>query len=443
MREAGGVSIIGLVTTKLLVAVCSLAVAASAFAAQRVVVVTLDDNIQPASLRYLQRGIDAARSGGAVLTIIELNTPGGLLASLRQMTTAITGATTPVVVYVTPSGGQAASAGFFLLMAADVAAMAPGTNTGAAHPVGPQGEDLQKTISEKIANDAAALARSLAQARGRPEEWAEKAVRESASFTAAEALEKKIIDLVAIDRGELLKKLDGMEVKRFDGRVVTLKLDAPEIIPVEPNAADKLLSVIAHPNIAFLLFLAGIAGIGFELTHPGAIVPGVVGGLCLLLGLFALSVLPINYVGILLMLLAIVFFVLEVKVTSYGLLTIAGLVSFVFGALMLIDSPIPAMRVGLEVILPSALLIAGLVLFLLNRVLNVHRRRPLTGQEGMVGEEGRVVVALDPVGKIFVHGEYWEAVAPRSLALGERVRVVKVHGDRLEVEPVHDTSTAQ
>lgn len=422
---------------------CSLAVAASAFAAQRVVVVTLDDNIQPASLRYLQRGIDAARSGGAVLTIIELNTPGGLLASLRQMTTAITGATTPVVVYVTPSGGQAASAGFFLLMAADVAAMAPGTNTGAAHPVGPQGEDLQKTISEKIANDAAALARSLAQARGRPEEWAEKAVRESASFTAAEALEKKIIDLVAIDRGELLKKLDGMEVKRFDGRVVTLKLDAPEIIPVEPNAADKLLSVIAHPNIAFLLFLAGIAGIGFELTHPGAIVPGVVGGLCLLLGLFALSVLPVNYVGILLMLLAIVFFVLEVKVTSYGLLTIAGLVSFVFGALMLIDSPIPALRVGLEVILPSALLIAGLVLFLLNRVLNVHRRRPLTGQEGMVGEEGRVVVALDPVGKIFVHGEYWEAVAPRSLALGERVRVVKVHGDRLEVEPVHDTSTAQ
>ncbi len=417
--------------------------AASSLAAQRVVVLTLDDSIQPASLRYLQRGIDAARNGGAVLTIIELNTPGGLLTSLRQMTTAITGATTPVVVYVTPSGGQAASAGFFLLMAADIAAMAPGTNTGAAHPVGPQGEDLQPKISEKIANDAAALARSLAQARGRPEEWAEKAVRESASFTASEALEKKLIDLIAADRGELLKKLDGMQVRRFDGRVVTLQLDAPEIIAVEPNAADKLLSVIAHPNIAFLLFLAGIAGIGFELTHPGAIVPGVVGGLALLLGLFALSVLPINYVGVLLMLLAIVFFVLEVKVTSYGLLTIAGLVSFVFGALMLIDSPIPAMRVGLEVILPSALLIAGLVVFLLNRVLSVHRRQPLTGQEGMVGEVGRVVVALDPAGKVFVHGEYWEAVAPRPVALGERVRVVKVHGDRLEVEPVHDTSTAQ
>ncbi len=417
--------------------------AASALAGQRVVVVTLDDSIQPASLRYLRRSIDAARSGGAALTIIELNTPGGLLASLRQMTTAITGATTPVVVYVTPSGGQAASAGFFLLMAADIAAMAPGTNIGAAHPVGPQGEDLQKTISEKIANDAAALARSLAQARGRPEEWAEKAVRESASFTASEALEKKLIDIIATDRGELLKRLDGMEVKRFDGRVQTLKLDAPEIIPVEPNAADKLLSVIAHPNIAFLLFLAGIAGVGFELTHPGAIVPGVVGGLSLLLGLFALSVLPINYVGILLMLLAIVFFVLEVKVSSYGLLTIAGLVSFVFGALMLIDSPIPALRVGLEVILPSALLIAGLVLFLLNRVLNVHRSQPLTGQEGMVGEEGRVVVALEPAGKVFVHGEYWDAVASRSMALGERVRVVKVHGDRLEVEPVADTSTVQ
>lgn len=417
--------------------------AASSLAAQRVVVVTLNDSIQPASLRYLQRGLDAARSGGAVLTIIELNTPGGLLTSLREMTTAITGAAAPVAVYVTPSGGQAASAGFFLLIAADVAAMAPGTNTGAAHPVGPQGEDLQKTISEKIANDAAALARSLAQARGRPEEWAEKAVRESASFTASEALEKKLIDIIASDRGELLKKLNGMEVRRFDGRVVTLKLDAPEIIPIEPNAADKLLSVIAHPNIAFLLFLAGIAGIGFELTHPGAIIPGVIGGLCLLLGLFALSVLPINYVGVLLMLLAILFFVLEVKITSYGLLTVAGLVSFVFGALMLIDSPIPALRVGLEVILPSALLIAALVIFLLNRVLHVHRHQPLTGQEGLVGEVGRVVVTLDPAGKVFVHGEYWDAVAARSIALGERVRVVKVHGSRLEVEPVADTSTAQ
>jgi len=431
------------VTRKLLFALCFFAVAASSFAAQRVVVLTLNDSIQPASLRYLQRGLDAARSGGAVLTIIELNTPGGLLTSLREMTTAITAAATPVVVYVTPSGGQAASAGFFLLMAADIAAMAPGTNTGAAHPVGPQGEELQKTISEKIANDAAALARSLAQTRGRPEEWAEKAVRESASFTASEALEKGLIDVIANDRGELLKKLDGMEVKRFDGRLVTLKLDAPEIIPIEPNAADRLLSVIAHPNIAFLLFLAGIAGVGFELTHPGAIVPGVVGGLCLLLGLFALSVLPINYVGVLLMLLAILFFVLEVKITSYGLLTVAGLVSFVFGALMLIDSPIPALRVGLEVILPSALLIAALVIFLLNRVLHVHRHQPLTGQEGLVGEEGRVVVALDPAGKVFVHGEYWDAVAPRPVALGERIRVVKVQGGRLEVEPVADTSTVQ
>lgn len=427
---------------KLLVAVFFFVMAASSLATQRVVVLTLDDSIQPASLRYLQRGIDAARSGGAVLTIIELNTPGGLLTSLRQMTTAITASATPVAVYVTPSGGQAASAGFFLLIAADVAAMAPGTNTGAAHPVGPQGEELQKTISEKIANDAAALARSLAQARGRPEEWAEKAVRESASFTATEALEKKLIDFIAIDRGDLLRQLDGREVKRFDGRVTTLRLDAPEIVAVVPNAADKLLSVIAHPNIAFLLFLAGIAGVGFELTHPGAIVPGVVGGLCLLLGLFALSVLPINYVGVLLMLLAIVFFVLEVKVTSYGLLTVAGLVSFVFGALMLIDTPIPALRVGLEVILPSALLIAGLVIFLLNRVLHVHRRTPLTGQEGLLGEEGRVVVALDPAGKVFVHGEYWDAVAPRPLALGERVRVVKVQGDRLEVEPVTSSSTS-
>ena len=306
------------------------------------------------------------------------------------MTTLITGSSRPVVVYVTPSGGQAASAGFFLLIAADVAAMAPGTNTGAAHPVGGEGEDLAKTISEKVTNDAAALIRSLATQRGRSVEWSEKAVRESSSYTEKEALEKKLIDVVAGDRGELLKALDGRTVKRFDGREEMLHLDAPEIIEVSPNAGDRLLSAIAHPNIAYLLMLLGMVGIYFELAHPGAILPGVLGGVSILLALFALSVLPVNFVGVLLIILAIGFFVAEVKVTSYGLLAAAGLVSFVFGSLMLIDSPIPALRVGLSVILPTALFVAAVVIFLLSRVLRVHRTAPITGAEGLVGEIAEV-----------------------------------------------------
>lgn len=375
-----------------------------------------------------------AEASGAELTVIELNTPGGLLTSLRQMTTAITSASRPVAVYVTPSGGQAASAGFFLLMAADVAAMAPGTNAGAAHPVGQEGAELPKSIGEKVTNDAAALMRSLATQRGRPSDLAEKAVTESASYTEREALEKKLIDLVASDRADLLKGLNGKIITRFDGRTQTLKLESPEAIPVPPNAVDKLLSVIAHPNIAFLLFMAGLMGLGFELTHPGAVAPGVLGGISLLLALFALSVLPVNYVGALLILLGIIFFVLEVKVTSYGLLGAAGLTCFVIGSLMLIDSPIPGMRVSMVVILPTALLLAIVVVFLLSRVLRSHRQVPLTGVEGLVGEIGQAVSDVGDRGKVFVHGEYWEAYAITPVTAGEAVRVLKVDGKRLRVE---------
>ena len=412
-----------------------LALAPGVWAGQRVVILTLSDSIQPASLRYLERGLEVADSSGASATIIELNTPGGLLTSLRQMTTAITAARRPVVVYVTPAGAQAASAGFFLLMAADVAAMAPGTNAGAAHPVGGEGAELAKTIAEKVTNDAAALVRSLATQRGRSAEWAEKAVRDSASYTEREALEKKLIDVVSNDRGDLLKWLDGRTVKRFDGRSEKVETTAAEVVVVAPNTGDKLLSVIAHPNIAYLLMLLGLVGIYFELSHPGAILPGVLGGVALLLALFALSVLPVNYVGVLLILLGISFFVLEVKVASYGLLTVAGLVSFIFGSLMLIRSPFPALRVGLAVVLPTALAVAFVVIFLLARVLRSYRRQPLTGAKGLVGEFGEAAVALEPSGKVFVHGEYWEAISRAPIPKGVRVRVVKVVGLLLEVEP--------
>ncbi len=422
-------------------ALLSALLAAPALAGGRVVVLTVDDTIQPASLRYLRRGLETADRSGAALTVIELNTPGGLLTSLRQMTTAITSAERPVAVYVTPTGGQAASAGFFLLMAADVAAMAPGTNTGAAHPVGDQGAELPKTISEKVTNDAAALIRSLATQRGRSAEWAEKAVLESLSYTEREALEKKLIDLVAGDRGELLAALDGREVTRFDGTKLTLALAAPEVVPVGPNTSDKLLSVIAHPNIAYLLLLLGMLGIYFELSHPGAILPGVLGGISLLLALFALSVLPVNYAGILLILLAIVFFIAEVKVTSYGLLAVAGLVSFILGSLMLIDSPFPMLRVSLSVVLPSAVVASAVILFLLTRVLRSHRAQPVTGEEGIIGEIGEAAVDLDPRGKVFVHGEYWDARAAAPIKAGSAVRIIKIVGRQLEVEAADDAAS--
>jgi len=404
-------------------------------AGQRVAILTLSDSIQPASLRYLERGLATADASGAAVTIIDLNTPGGLLSSLRQMTTAITAARRPVVVYVTPSGAQAASAGFFLLMAADVAAMAPGTNAGAAHPVAGEGAELSKTMAEKVTNDAAALIRSLATQRGRSSEWAEKAVRESLSYTEREALDKKLIDVVALDHAELMKWLNGRTVKRFDGHTETISLPAPEIVMIDPSAGDKLLSAIAHPNIAYLLLLLGMVGIYFELSHPGAVLPGVLGGISVLLALFALSVLPINYVGVLLIVLGIGFFVLEVKVASYGLLTAAGLVSFVLGSLMLIRSPFPALRVGLAVVLPTAVAVAFVVIFLLSRVLRSHREQPLTGAEGLAGEIAEVAVALGPDGKVFVHGEYWDAFSRSPVPVGGKVCVVRVVGKRLEVEP--------
>jgi len=411
-----------------------LALAAPGWSSERVVILTLSDSVQPASLRYLQHGLEAADASGAEVTVLELNTPGGEVGTLRQMTTAITSARRPVVVYVTPSGAQAASAGFFLVMAADVAAMAPGTNTGAAHPVGGQG-DLPRTLAKKVTNDAAALVRSLATQRGRPSDLAAKAVTQSLSWTERECLDAKLIDLVATNRTELLRQLNGRVVRRFDGREEKLKLDDPELVFIPLTVSDRVLSVVANPNIAYLLFLLGLLGFYVELTHPGAVFPGVLGGVSILLAFFGLSVLPVNYVGVLLILLGIVFFVLEVKVTSYGLLTTAGLASFILGSLMLIRSPFPALRVGLAVVLPTALAVAFVVIFLLTRVLKTQRRQPITGAEGMVGELGEAAVALEPNGKVYVHGEYWDATSRVAVQPGASVRVVRVEGKRLEVEP--------
>lgn len=407
--------------------------------AAQVAVLKLDDTIQPASRAYLERALGDAVAGGSVLAVVELNTPGGLLSSTRRMTTAITSCAVPVVVYVAPSGAQAASAGFFILQAADVAAMTPGTNAGAAHPVGGKGENLPEDVRKKATNDAAALIRSLAQRRGRNSELAEKAVTESLSFTAREALEKHLVDRVAASRAELYAQLEGTTVHRFDGSEVKLTLKPVSERQLPPTAGERFLSTLANPNVAYLLMALAMIGIYTEVTHPGGVLPGVVGVIALLLGLYSLSVLPVNLAGVALMVVAFLLWVLEVKVTSYGLLTVGGLVSFVLGSLMLFDSPIPDLRVSLKVILPAAVTIAAVVLFLLGKVVAAHRRRPLTGVEGMVGEEGTALSELDPEGKVLVHGEYWDARCDgRSLPAGARVRVLAVEGRHLNVEPVED-----
>jgi membrane-bound serine protease (ClpP class) len=401
----------------------------------RVLVLTLDGTIEPGSQRYLERGLTEADRRGAALTILELNTPGGSLASLRPMAHAITAARRPVVVLVTPAGAQAASAGFFLLMAADVAAMSPGTNAGAAHPIGIEGE-LPKTVADKATNDAAAWIRSLAAERGRSIAWAERAVTSSLSYSTTEAREHGLIDVVAADRFELLRLLDGRTVRRLDGRHEALHLVPAEIVVLPPSAIDRLLMAIAHPTLAYLLLLAGLLGLTFELTHPGLVAPGVLGALSLLLALFAFSVLPVSYVGGLLILLAVGMFIAEAWVTSYGLLTVAGLTAFVLGSLMLLGSPFGALGLALPMVLPLALLVAALTVFLAMRVARSRRRAPVTGVEGMLGETGEVVATIEPggpEGKVFVHGEYWSAVSSSRLELGARVRVVKVAGEHLEV----------
>jgi membrane-bound serine protease (ClpP class) len=417
-------------------AALALATALARETSERVVVLFLDGMIEPGSQRYLERGLQLADRSGAALTIIELNTPGGSLASLRQMTRAITASRTPVAVFVTPAGAQAASAGFFLLIASDVAAMSPGTNAGAAHPVGAEGE-LPKTLGEKATNDAAALIRSLAAARGRPVDWAERAVRNSLSYSTNEARDRRLIEVVATDRHALLARLDGRTVKRLDGRQEQLHVRGADVRLLPPGAIDRLLMAIAHPTLAYVLLLVGMLGLAFELTHPGLVAPGVVGGMSLLLALFAFSVLPVSYVGALLILLGVSLFVAEAWVPSYGLLTIVGLVSFVLGSLMLVGSPFGAPGIGLPMVLPLALLLAALVVFLTTRVVRTRRMRPMTGAEGMVGETGEVVAPVDEHGsggKVFVHGEYWNAVASSRLPIGARVRVVRVSGEHLEVE---------
>jgi membrane-bound serine protease (ClpP class) len=421
-----------------LVFVLAVVITAPAFSGE-VVRMRVEDTIQPASQQFIERVLAEAVERDADLVVMELDTPGGLVDTTRDITTAIMTSPVPVVVFVNPPGARAASAGFFILLAADVAAMAPGTNTGAAHPVGGQGENLPEDVRDKVTNDAAAMVRSLAEQRGRNPEIAERTVIESISLTAEEALEEGLIDLMATDINDLLEKLDGFEVTRFNGDAQTLDIAEAEMVTVEPSFPERLFSVLANPNIAYLLMALGALGLYVEITHPGGILPGVVGVIFLLLGLYSVSVLPVSWAGVALIFVALMLFILEVKVTSYGLLTVSGVISFVLGSLMLFDGPIPDMRVSMGVVLPTAIVVAAVTGFLLTRVLSAHRAPPMTGREGLVGEKGRAISDIGPDGKVAVHGEYWDGRSTGGvIAAGSTVRVVAVHDRRVDVVAVGD-----
>ena len=408
-----------------------------AAAAGQVHLLRVQSIIHPVASRYLRDSLEEADEAGAAVLVVELDTPGGLLQSTREMSEAMLAAETPVIVFVSPSGAQAASAGFFLLMAADLAAMAPGTNTGAAHPVGGQGEDIEGTLGEKAAQDAAATIRSLAERNGRDAALAESAVVESRSFTADEALSSGLVDLVVGDLQGLLAAANGRTVTKANGRERTLATAGATVRTIEMTAFERFLSALAHPNIAYMLLTLGGLGLYFELSSPGAILPGVLGAICLLLAFFALSVLPVNYAGIALIALALVLFVAEIKVTSYGLLTIGGIIALVLGSLMLFDSPDPAIRVSMSVIAIVTSFAAVLVVVLLTLVVRTYRGQVRTGSEGMIMQRGVARTPLSPVGRVFVHGELWEAETENGeVPAGEAVEVLAVEGMRLKVRPL-------
>jgi membrane-bound serine protease (ClpP class) len=409
------------------------------------IVAELDGIIHPVSAEYLTDTIAQADTSGADVVVFILRTPGGLLDSTRAIVSRMITSRAPVAVFVGPSGARAASAGFILTLAADVAVMAPGTHIGAAHPVSGSGEAMDETTAKKAASDTAAYARSLAQARGRSVALAADAVLESRAFTDREALEASppLIDFTAQDVDDLLRRLDGRTIRRFDGRTATIETTNIEVVRIDMTRRQRFLSAIAHPQIAYLLLTLGALGLTIELWNPGAILPGVVGGLSLLLAFFALQILPVNATGLLLILFGLALLVLELKVPSFGVLGIGGTVSLLVGSIMLTrDIPgLPGLTVSLRVVVPVVLGLAAVFLFLGRLAFASQARRPTTGVEGMVGEQGhaRTAIAPDAPGQVDVHGEIWRACSREPLPAGARVRVVEVNGLTLLVEPAPST----
>ena len=401
-------------------------------ATNEVYIVRMSDPISPATAGFLKKGINRASEEKVSCIIIELDTPGGLAESMREIVMAIFASKVPVVIYVAPSGARAASAGVMITMAADIAAMAPGTNIGAAHPVGAGGKEISGAMSEKVINDMVAYARSIAKKRGRNADWVEKAVRKSVSVTETEALKANVIDIVAKDIDDLIRQINGRKIQ--DKGV--LKLENVKKTLLKEDLRTKILKTISNPNIAYILMMIGLAGLYFELSHPGAVLPGVVGGISIVLAFFAFQTIPVNYAGFLLIVLALIFFIMEMKIASYGLLSIAGITSLLLGSIMLFENSGAGMRLSWEVLIPTLVLISGFFVVVSGLVFKSHLYKPRTGARGLIGEIGVVREALMPEGKVFVHGELWKATSKDPIQTGARVRVVKIVNLVLEVEPV-------
>jgi membrane-bound serine protease (ClpP class) len=392
----------------------------------------VDSIIHPVSAEYMIDTIDRADQAHAALVVFTLRTPGGLVDSTRAIVSRMIAAKTPIAVFVAPSGARAASAGFILTIAADVAAMAPGTHIGAAHPVDGSGQKMDDTMAKKIAEDLSAYVRTLAEKRHRNVTLAAQAVSESRAFTETEALTAAppLVEVLAHDLPELLGALDGRSITRFDGSTAVLHTKDADIISSEMNLRQRILSAVVNPNVAYLLLSLGTLALTIELWSPGAILPGVAGGVCLLLAFFAFSVLPVNAAGLLLILFGLLLLVLEIKVTSYGILTAGGVVSLIFGSMILMDSPLPELQLSLRVVLPIVFAFAAIAVFQLRLVVAAQRRPTVTGAAGMIGAPGQALTSIEPghAGRVATHGEIWQATSDDVIPEGARVRVTAIDG---------------
>ena len=401
--------------------------------------IIVDGVINPVSAEYIIESIERAEEENAEMLVIEMDTPGGLMTSMHDIVKKILAADVPVAVFVSPPGSRAGSAGVFITIAAHIAAMAPGTNIGSAHPVegggisGGGDRDSSEVMMEKVTNDAVAHIRSVAQKRGRNADWAEKAVRESANITETEALKENVIEYIVPTVDSLLAAVDGKEVEVLSGKKI-LNTKNASIKITEMSLRQKVLIILSDPNILFILIMLTMTGLSLELYNPGSILPGVVGGISLILLLFSVQVVPVNYAGVLLIIFAAILFLLEIKVTSYGILSIGGVISLVLGSLMLIDSPLPFLQISLKLIIGATITITLVFLLAISLAINAHRRKPSTGKEGLIGEEGIVIENLSPEGSVEVHGEIWKAFASKNVARGKSVVVEAVDPKYLKLK---------
>jgi membrane-bound serine protease (ClpP class) len=382
--------------------------------------------INPVSAEYIIESIEKAEKEEAEMLVIEMDTPGGLMNSMHDIEKKILAADVPVAVFISPPGSRAGSAGVFITIAAHIAAMAPGTNIGSAHPVAMTSpQDSSEEMMEKITNDAVAHIKSIALKRGRNAEWAEKAVRESENITETEALKLNVIDYIVPTVDSLLAVVHGKEVEVLSGKKI-LQTKNARIETFGMNWRQRILIILSDPNILYILLMLAITGLSLELYNPGSILPGVVGGICLILFLFSVQIVPINYAGILLIIFAAILFLLEIKVTSYGILSIGGVISLILGSVMLIDSPLPFLKISMKIIIGVTVTVTVLFLIAISLAIRTHRKKPTTGKEGLVGEEGTVIEALSPEGSVEVHGEIWKAYALTSIKRGKQIVVEEV-----------------